>query len=290
MTDAEYRAIKAVNYSSLKHIRKSPKHYKHHIDHPEPDSPSKYAELRAIHALLLEPFIFEEQFAVYDGRRDKRVKEYAEFLTTVGDRTVITPAERDAAQVVADAFRSHSGVEDLLSQPTTDYEVAMVWIDPLTGIECKGKADVIGIEIFELPDQGEGKTTVRCARLLVADLKSFYTTQPAAVARHGKQNGWFEQLAHYTRGALAKIEAEHGVAPDMVEVVWQSIIAEQKAPHDVVIIEWGEKVQTEAQARLSEWLESLQECLRSGEWPGRGDYAKVQSFDYNGIEIEGEDA
>jgi hypothetical protein len=290
MTDAEYRAIKAVNYSSLKLIRKSPKHYKHNLDNPEPENPSKYAELRAIHALLLEPFLFEEQFAVYEGRRDKRVKEYVDFLATVGDRTVITPAERDAAQVVADAFRAHAGVEDLLAQPTTDYEVAMVWTDPGTGIACKGKADVIGIEVFEAPDQGDGMTTVRSARLLVADLKSFYTTQPAAVARHGKQNGWFEQLAHYTRGALAKIQAEHGIEPDMVEVIWQSIIAEQKAPHDVVIIEWGERVQVEAQNTLSSWLETLKECLESDQWPGRGDYAKVQSFDYNGIEIEGEDA
>jgi len=290
MTDAEYRAIKAVNYSSLKLIRKSPKHYKHNLDNPEPENPSKYAELRAIHALLLEPFLFEEQFAVYEGRRDKRVKEYVDFLATVGDRTVITPAERDAAQVVADAFRAHAGVEDLLAQPTTDYEVAMTWDDPATGISCKGKADVIGIEVFEAPDQGDGMTTVRSARLLVADLKSFYTTQPAAVARHGKQNGWFEQLAHYTRGALAKIRAEHGIEPDMVEVIWQSIIAEQKAPHDVVIIEWGEKVQVEAQNTLSRWLETLKECLESDQWPGRGDYAKVQSFDYNGIEIEGEDA
>jgi hypothetical protein len=290
MKDAEYRAIKAVNYSSLKHIRKSPKHYKHNIDHPEPENPSKYAELRAIHAMLLEPFLFEEQFAVYDGRRDKRVKEYADFLTTVGERTVITPAERDAAQVVADAFRAHSGVEDLLAQPTTEYEVAMVWNDPFTGIQCKGKADVLGIEIFEVPDQGEGMTTVRSARLLVADLKSFYTTQAAAVARHGKQNGWFEQLAHYTRGALAKIEAEHGIAPDMVEVVWQSIIAEQKAPHDVVIIEWGEQVQAEAQATLNDWLGTLKLCLELDQWPGRGDYAKVQSLHYNTVEIEGEDA
>lgn len=285
MNDAEYRAIKAVNYSSLKLIRKSPKHYKYNLDNPEPENPSKYAELRAIHALLLEPFIFEEQFAVYDGRRDKRVKEYQDFLATVGDRTVITPAERDAAQVVADAFRAHSGVEDLLAQPTTDYEVAMVWKDPVTGIECKGKADILGIEIFDATD-----SLPKHARLLVADLKSFYTTQPAAVARHGKQNGWFEQLAHYTRGALAKIEAEHGIPSGCVEVIWQSIIAEQKAPHDVVIIEWGFKVQAESQIRLSEWLGTLKECLESDVWPGRGDYARVHSFDYNGIEIEGEDA
>ena len=99
-----------------------------------------------------------------------------------------------------------------------------------------------------------------------------------------------EQLAHYTRGALAKIEAEHGIAPDMVEVVWQSIIAEQKAPHDVVIIEWGEQVQAEAQATLNDWLGTLKLCLELDQWPGRGDYAKVQSLHYNTVEIEGEDA
>ena len=288
-TDAEYRAFKAVNYSTLKNIRKSPKHYKHAIDNPEPENPSKYAELRAIHALLLEPFLFEEQFAVYEGRRDKRVKEYADFLATVGDRTVITPTERAAAQVVADAFRSHEGVESLLSQPGTEYEVAMVWDDPFTGIKCKGKADVICVQIFEEKDQGEGMTTVKTARLTVADLKSFYTTQAAAVASHGRKNGWFEQLAHYTRGALAKIEAEHGIAPDMVHVVWLSIIAEQKAPHDVTIIEWGESVQNEAQRNLCKWMETLRDCLEADYWPGRGSYVNVGNLYFND-DIEGEDA
>ena len=49
-------------------------------------------------------------------------------------------------------------------------------------------------------------------------------------------------------------------------------------------------MQEAARATLTDWLETLKECMESNRWPGRGDYAKVQSFDYHGIEIEGEDA
>jgi len=264
MNDAEYRKLDAINYSSLKHIRKSPKHYRHHIDNPEPENHSKYAELRAVHALLLEPFDFDENFAVYDGRRDSRVKEYKDFLATVNARTVITPAERDRAQRVADAFRSNPQVESLLSDEGTHYEVAMVWDDPETGLKCKGKADVINRRRLE-----DGRFN-----LVIGDVKTFYSTDAATVARHARQNGWYEQLAHYTRGALIEIERDFGVPADQVQVFWLSIIAEQSAPHDVTVIEWGARTMAAAQAELSRWLRLVADCTASGEWPGRGEYVE----------------
>jgi hypothetical protein len=91
VNDAEYRALDAVNYSTLKHIRKSPKHYKHALEHP--DTSTNYSMLRAIHALVLEPFAFDEAFVVWEGRRDKRNKDYAAFLELHAGKDVLTPDE-----------------------------------------------------------------------------------------------------------------------------------------------------------------------------------------------------
>ena len=60
MSDRDYRALEAVNYSTLKHIRKSPKHYLHALENP--DTSTNYSMLRAIHALVLEPFSFDRRF------------------------------------------------------------------------------------------------------------------------------------------------------------------------------------------------------------------------------------
>jgi hypothetical protein len=256
MTEAEYRALNAVNYSNLKHMRKSPKHYKHNLDNPDQND-NKYAELRAIHAMLLEPFAFDDNFAVYDGRRDKRVKEYQDFLATAGTRNIITPAEKARAQILADAYRANDMVEMLLSDPGTSYEVNMVWADPETGLQCKGRGDVINITRRE--EDG-------WVFLTVADIKTFYTTDPRQVARDARKNGWFLQLAHYAEGAVHQFQLD----PKKLTVRWFSIIAEQDAPHDCSMIEWGSRVQSEARAELRHLLGELKACTDADSWPGRG--------------------
>jgi hypothetical protein len=77
ITDAEYRAADGVNWSRLKIIRESPLHYKMKPDRPDT---AALGMLRAIHALVLEPEEFDRDFAIFDGRRDKRSRSYQEFL------------------------------------------------------------------------------------------------------------------------------------------------------------------------------------------------------------------
>ena len=63
----EYRSIKAVNFSTLKLIRKSPKHYKWNIDHGSEDTTGRSLG-RATHCLVLTPELFNEEFSIYDGK------------------------------------------------------------------------------------------------------------------------------------------------------------------------------------------------------------------------------
>jgi len=100
MTDAQYRAYPAVNYSKLKHMAKSPLHYRHNSEHPAADN-AAFRLGRATHCLVLEPFTFDQQFAVYEGKRDKRQKAYKAFLETVGDRDVLSPQEHELVVAMA---------------------------------------------------------------------------------------------------------------------------------------------------------------------------------------------
>jgi hypothetical protein len=263
MSDRDYRALEAVNYSSLKHMRKSPKHYKHMLENP--DTSTNYAMLRAIHALVLEPFTFEDSFTVWTGgRRDKRNAEYAAFIEASGARDILTPDEVMKAGRISEAYRGNVYLEQLLAHPGTHCELAMVWKDLETGLACKGKPDIVCVE-----ELGDG-----LIRLTVADLKTFYTSDKRSILRQGKSYGWPLQLAHYTRGAIEHFGLRGAWELGMVDVEWATIVAEEEAPHDCSAVKWGLSSQRAADRQLSVLLQTLKQCLETGVWPGRGDQSE----------------
>ena len=74
MTDAEYHAHPALNYSRIKHLRESPLHFRHACDNPKPSSTSmSWGSL--VHLLVFEPFMFEQRYEV-TTETDKRRKAY----------------------------------------------------------------------------------------------------------------------------------------------------------------------------------------------------------------------
>jgi hypothetical protein len=257
MTDAEYRLVPAINYSNLKHMRKSPLHYRHAVDAgPDPSLAQKLAMFRAVHTLVLEPFQFTEEYVVYDGRRDKRTKAYQQFLSEHMGKTVLNVAEHEQALAIAEAVTDHSWVSELLCDDNTETEVPMVWDDLIAG-PCKGKADILHWS------QEKG--------LIVADLKTFNTTDGKQIARIGSQNGWPLQFAHYLHGA-----AHHfGVSLDKVPYRAISIVVEGDDPHDVTVAEWDECSIDAAMVEHRRLLDRVAECTEKQTWPGRADMQTI---------------
>src|SRR4051812_24246093 len=65
---ADYIKIDAVNWSTLKHMRTSPLHYRHAVDSPDEDT-ARFGIGRAIHTAILEPHKLATDYAVFDGKR-----------------------------------------------------------------------------------------------------------------------------------------------------------------------------------------------------------------------------
>lgn len=262
MTDAEYRLVPAINYSNLKHMRKSPLHYRHAVDSgPDPDLAQKLAMFRAVHTLVLEPFQFTSEYSVYEGRRDKRTKAYKEFLANNEGKSILSVTEHEQALAIAEAVSDHPWVVDLLAADGTKCEVPMVWDDPTAG-PCKGKGDILHYS----EERG----------LIVADLKTYATTDAKQIARDGARNGWHIQFAHYLHGAA------HHYGLDLSKVRYScfSVIAEANAPHDVAVCEWDEESIDFAMIEHRRLLDTVTECERNQHWPGRKNMQTITIPDY----------
>ena len=164
--DPTYTAIRAVNWSRLKHMRVSPLHYLHAPT--TPDTTSR-AMGRALHTLTLEPQKFDAAYVVFDG--DRRGNVWKDFQTLHEGKTILRAVEFDLVRRQADAAR--------VLLPPGEVEQVLCWTDPATGLACKGIAD--HVSAFGLIDlKGAGRLDV-FERLAIRD-------------------GYAHQLAFYRRG------------------------------------------------------------------------------------------
>ena len=251
MKEEDYRSAPGLNYSNLKHLRTSPLHYQHQLDAPKKDMPA-WVMGRLIHCLVFEPLQFEDQYHVWEGRKDRRTKAYQAALEEAEGREVVSPDQQEQAFRVASRIKNHPTMSALLARPDVQCEVPLFWEDAAVGA-CKGKPDLFVVA---------GDTH------LLLDLKTFNTTDPHQVQSAAFRFGWHLQVAHYLSG-MAHL---HGT-PKNVEAYL--LVAEQDAPHDVTCFQWDELSLDLAEQERRQLLNTLGFCQTTGKWPGRGDFAEL---------------
>jgi len=236
----DYLAIDAVNWSLLRHMDASPAHYRHRELEPPPDTP-RLALGRAAHTAVLEPEVFDERYAVFDGAR-RAGKAFDEFEEANIGLTILRRDEYDTCMAVRDAVCAHEVAASLLYGSS---ELVYEWTDPDTGIACKARLDHVNADggLIELKTTSsvDGRTfELLSARML-----------------------YHCQLAFYMR-ALGG-----GPLPTIIAV-------EIEPPHDVAVFELTEEALCVGDARVSELLDQLATCRKTDEWPGR--YTETQEL------------
>ena len=237
-----------VNWSTLKSIGVSPKHYRHLLANPREDTDALRLG-RVTHCLVFEPSKFAERYIVsprfnramnddtaivkgYDGGKQAA----AQFAATSAGLEVVQP----------DIFASARGMcEAILADPvaapfvTNGYaEHRIEWADALTGIECCGRVDHVN----------------GC----LADLKT--TRSLVTCERDAARLGYHAQLAWYADGlAAAGIRTE---APPCL------VFVESVAPFDVLVLTLADEDIALGRGVYRSALERLAHCRASNEWPG----------------------
>lgn len=234
----DYDAIDGVNYSTLKHIAKSPLQYQHALCRGFPDTPSKFRGTAA-HVAVLEPSRFVKEFAVFDGPR-RAGKAWEAFQAENAGRTILKEDEFETAMKIRDAVRSHPVAARYLRKGIT--EAALVWDDPETGVRCKGRPD------FITDDH------------VIVDLKSTRDITPWSFGRDAYNMAYHVQAAFYSDGyeQVAKFQ-------DVRAVI---IAVEQRAPHDVVVYTLDDEVIGIGRDAYRGMLARLVECEKARDWPG----------------------
>ena len=241
MTFEEYIAIDRVNWSTLKSILKSPRHYQHALATPRKDTPA-LAMGRAVHCAVLEPDELLLRYAVRPDGIDRRTKagkeEWAAFVAANEGKDVLDADDYRRALAIRDAVRSHPVAAGLVTG-AGENEQSIVWTRD--GIDCKGRLD-------------------RVTPSAIVDLKTARDIDARAFGRTAAAYAYHAQLAWYQDGW------ERVTGSRLPCVI---VAVESDAPHDVAVIDVDDDALEAGREDVARALAVLSECRASGEWPGR---------------------
>lgn len=229
----DYKQIDAINWSRLKLMRTSPKHY---AAFPQRDSDA-FRLGRAFHTLTLEPENWSEEYAVWTGKV-RRGKEWDAFQETHADKCILTEAQHIQALELASAVKNDPIAAGLIEQRSYTEQV-LRWTDLDTGLDCKGRIDFLSG--------------------VLVDLKSTANIEPRRFRNDIARFGYHAQLAFYVDGLTSiDIDAE---PPALIAV-------EKTFPFDVVVYRVQETELTVGRTLYKQLLWRVRECMDSEQWPG----------------------
>lgn len=239
----------AVNWSTLKTIGVSPKHYLHALAHPRADTDALMLG-RVTHCAVLEPDELEGRFIV-SPRFNRAMNDDTARAKGFDGGKQAHAAWRSALPADAEVvdpdiyFRALLMREALLADPIaalyarggrTEHKIE--WTDHATGIACRGRVDHVN----------------GC----LADLKT--TRSLVTFERDAARYGYHAQLAWYSDGLDAA-----GITRDGPPCI---IAIESVEPFDSIVLTFDEDDLAVGRRVYRKCLERLAECRRTGEWPG----------------------
>jgi len=245
---SDYLAIQAVNFSSLKQMAKSPRHYRHLLANPRPDT-DDFRLGRALHTLVLEPYSFVEQYAIWPatspttGKATRRAGgewDAFESLHLNAGRTILREQDIEGIQGMAGSIHADQTCAAWLNGKT-HVEHVLRWTDRETGLECKGRCDCIS------------------ATGILTDLKTARDHTPGAMARQASSLAYHAQLAFYLDGAIESGLPVRGAA---------ILAVEKSAPYDCGVLTLSDDDLEAGRSHYRHLLLRLAECRDRDEWPG----------------------
>ena len=142
MSNEDYHGDRsAVSSTQLKRMLISPAHFLSGITDPE-ESTEALLFGSVLHGRLLEPDTFDSRFFAMpkvNRARKEGKQRYAECMVQAAGRTVYPEAWKEPIERIIDNAMTHRKARELLAKG--EAEVALVWLDPDTGIKCKIKID-----------------------------------------------------------------------------------------------------------------------------------------------------
>ena len=243
ISNREYREHEGVSSTDLKHIVKSPAHFRYWKDNPQEDTPALLFG-RAVHKYVLEKEDFFKEFAVapiFDRRTKEGKAAWDNFQSESIGKDVITQEDFEKIKAMYDALYSTPYVAKLLSGSK---ELSFFKEDEITGTTIKCRPDC-------LTDIGD--THLLIDYKSCADATSEQFMKDAIKLMYDLQLAFYKDILDKERGC------EHTVI---------FIAQEKTAPYLVNVFEANEYFIKSGRDMYRTYLDIYAECEKSGNWYG----------------------
>lgn len=240
-SDRIYFANKALSKSAIDKLLECPALYKAWLDGTDEEKDSAALRFGSLcHLLTLQPEEFGHEYAVCDlDMRTKAGKEWRE--SQPASIQVISTAEYEKAQLMADAVRDHPQARMLFSGEGYTAEQAIYWA--LDGVECKAKPDIVA-EVH--------------GHRYIADLKTTESVNPEAIQKSIAKWGYYRQAAWYLSGMEA-------IGKPCDAFIF--IFVEKSYPHLVTMCQLDEAALAKGMDECLRAVNILKDCKATDKWP-----------------------
>jgi exodeoxyribonuclease VIII len=235
---AEYVQIEAYNFSSLKHLARSPLSYRYHRDNEKPPTAAMILG-SAVHLAILQPHL--AKFAVWPGPGIRSGSAYKDWCMANKGLLQLTQAEFEDVKGISRAV--HANVDAHKYLRIGKRELTMVWRSMKYKRLCKARIDNL-VELDDEPILVSLKSTVDCHE-----------------RKFGQQYHTFSyhaQDALYSDGYFTLT----GQLPKMVTVA-----VDNKAPYETCVYRIPEDVLMQGDRILDGWMATLDKCEKTNTWP-----------------------
>ena len=242
----KYIQQKALDFSSLKEMARSPMQYLFRLEHPKGSDALTLGT--AAHTAILEPDKFMKSYALWDERtesgsvRPRRGKDWEAFCAANSGKNIVRIDEFNLAMAMRDAVRSNLDAMRYLR--SGEAEVSFTWHDAETEYLCKGRVDWL-VKLGDLD--------------VLAGIKTAKDCRPIGFGNQAARFGYHLQWAMYHDAWHVLTERQ----PKMVEIV-----VESAAPHDVAVYIIPAEIIEQGRDEYRKLMVRLRECESSGKWPG----------------------
>lgn len=236
--DVYHSHPEGISSSGLKLVERSPAHYRYQAGR----APSRAMEIgTAVHAALLEPQVFADEYVLLKGVKDRRASEYKAAVKVHGSERVLVATEADQVAGMQEAVLSNPAMSERLNAEGWR-ELSLFVRDPETGVLVRVRYDLLTVSG------------------IAVDLKSCQDARPEEFSKSIYNYAYDLSAALYT-------DAFQWATGNPIGA-FEFAVVEKEMPHGHKLYLPDETLLQEGRRRYREALNLFAECERSGDWPG----------------------
>lgn len=149
LSNDDYHAhTESISRSGLWDFKACPAKYWNNYLNPEREAKKQSPEMlfgSAFHTYVLEPHLFDQQYAILPEGIDRRTKQgkidYDEFLSTAAGKSFITLEQSRNLELMKQSVEKHPEASQLIVGGAIEH--SFFWDDPHTGVRCKTRPDIL---------------------------------------------------------------------------------------------------------------------------------------------------